>query len=153
MDYLVFQLGEQRHALPITQVERVVRTVEVTPLAQMNDDSVVRGFINVHGIIVPVFDLRQRKAIDAQDDMILALLPDGQRAALLCDTVEGVRQLANNDVQSTRGLLPESHREAVVDGSVIKDDAGLIHLHHLETLLASSAEIVAQIEDNEAQRT
>ncbi len=55
---VVFRLEEQRYALHLSQVERVVSMVAVSPLPQT--PAVVVGVINYRGSVVPVLDLRPR---------------------------------------------------------------------------------------------
>ncbi len=49
---VAFTLGEQRYALPLTTVQRVVRMVEVTPLPKAPE--IVLGVIDFQGNIIPV---------------------------------------------------------------------------------------------------
>jgi purine-binding chemotaxis protein CheW len=55
---VVFALDEQRYALRLTAVERIVRAVEVTPLPKA--PQIVLGVIDAQGRIIPVVDVRQR---------------------------------------------------------------------------------------------
>ncbi len=54
---IVFRLDE-RYALPLSVVERVVRAVEVTPLPRA--PVIVLGAIDVHGRVLPVLNVRRR---------------------------------------------------------------------------------------------
>jgi purine-binding chemotaxis protein CheW len=56
--YVVFTLDEQRYALYLHAVVRVVRIVEITPLPQTPE--VIRGVVNVQGQVIPVVDIRKR---------------------------------------------------------------------------------------------
>lgn len=62
--YLLLSLDEQRYALPIANVERVVRAVAVTPLPDA--PATVSGVVNVAGRILPVIDLRKKFGLPAQ---------------------------------------------------------------------------------------
>ena len=55
---VVFALDEQRYALHLLAVERVVRAVEVTALPEAPE--IVLGVVNVKGRIVPVINVRRR---------------------------------------------------------------------------------------------
>ena len=55
---VLFTLDEQRYALALPSVDRVVRVVDVTPLPKA--PAIVLGVVNIHGDIVPVYDLRKR---------------------------------------------------------------------------------------------
>ena len=148
--FLIFTLQGRLCALPLAQVERVVQAVEVTPMTTYGDASAalgassLRGVINVRGDIVPVFDLRPHSAAVPDDQMILVALPDGRRAALLCDRVETVRETPPQDMASARKLLPGTLGNAA-SGGILKDEAGLIHLQDIEALLTQSAGAVATL--------
>ena len=62
---VVFTMDEQRYALQLAAVERVVRMVEVTPLPQA--PQIVLGVINAQGRIIPVVDIRRRFRLPARD--------------------------------------------------------------------------------------
>lgn len=55
---VVFTLDEQRYALHLAAVERIVRVVEVTPLPKSPE--IVLGVVNVQGRIIPVVNIRKR---------------------------------------------------------------------------------------------
>jgi purine-binding chemotaxis protein CheW len=147
--FLVFQLGEQRCALPLAQVERVVRAVGVTPLPQARDGSPLRGVIDVHGDVVPVYDLRPTRVLTPEQQMVLVTLGQGKRGALLCDEVEGVREAPPQDIAPSRELLPASLATTTGGEGILKDASGLIHLHDLETLLSHNSEALNEMLDAE----
>ena len=53
---LLFTLSEQRCALALSVVERIVPVVEVTPLPKAPE--MVMGLINVRGRAIPVLNIR-----------------------------------------------------------------------------------------------
>ena len=55
---VVFRLGEQRYALTLSVMERIIRAVEVTPLP--NAPAIVFGAISLKGNVIPVLNVRQR---------------------------------------------------------------------------------------------
>jgi chemotaxis signal transduction protein len=138
-DYLIFTLDGRRCALPLSSVERVERAVEITPLASANLPDGVRGVVNVHGALLPVFDLRAPRAdrtLDAEEQMILLTLAPGQRAALLAESVEGVRAVQTEDSTTMQSLLPPG---LMARGGVLKVDGDLVLLHDVELLLSNAA--------------
>ena len=62
---LVFALGDQRCALYLPVVDRVVRMVEITPLPKAPD--IVLGVVNVHGEVIPVINVRKRFGLPQRD--------------------------------------------------------------------------------------
>lgn len=55
---VVFAFDEQRYALHLSAVERIVRMVEITPLPKAPE--IVLGVVNVQGRIVPIVNIRKR---------------------------------------------------------------------------------------------
>ena len=61
---VVFSLGEEEYALPITQVQEIIRYTE--PRVVASRTSWIRGVINLRGKIVPVCDLADRLGLDLE---------------------------------------------------------------------------------------
>lgn len=53
-----FNLDDQKYALLLSAVIRIIRVVEITSLPKAPE--IVLGVINMHGLIIPVFDIRKR---------------------------------------------------------------------------------------------
>ena len=60
---VVFSLGDEEYALPITQVQEIIRYSE--PRAVASEAAWIRGVISLRGKIVPVCDLAARLGIAA----------------------------------------------------------------------------------------
>lgn len=94
--HVVFTLDGQRYALGIAAVERIVRAVEVT--AVPGGSEAVLGVINVHGRILPVFNVRRRlglpeHAIELSDQFII-VHAGNYPAVLVVDAVVEVTEYA-----------------------------------------------------------
>src|SRR6266853_41985 len=55
---VVFRLDEERYALRLDVVERIVQAAEVTPLP--NAPTIVLGLIDLEGRVLPVLNVRRR---------------------------------------------------------------------------------------------
>lgn len=139
---LVFVLDEQRFALPLALVERVVRAVEITRLPEASP--LFPGVIDIHGEVVPVIDLRARLGVSAR-----ALVPGAQfviaatarrRLALWVDQVAGVASWEADEFVAAATLPPASrHLSGVVRGG-----DGLVLVHDADALLASDAQALPE---------
>ena len=74
-EFVVFVLDEQRYAIPLRQVERIVRAVDVRPLPEA--PAHLQGVVNVQGRALPVVNLRRRlglpeRPIDVSDHFVIA---------------------------------------------------------------------------------
>jgi purine-binding chemotaxis protein CheW len=143
MRLVVFFLDRQKYGLELSAVERVVPMVAVSPLPA-GPDAVV-GAINLHGEIVPVFEVRRRLGLPHHDHgpgarLVIARSLD-RTVALPVDDVGGVV-----DVPEDQLILPETVAVGTtyVSGIVALAD-GLLLIHDLDAFL--SAEEHRQLRD------
>ena len=134
----LFTLDERRYALTLPCVERVVFVVDITPLPKAPPG--VLGVVNVKGDIVPVYDVRHRfrlpqRAINLTDQLMIART-SRQTVALLVDSVDGVIEVAEEDIAAAQGILPEVE---YVQG-IVKLQDGLVLIHDLEQFLSAEEE-------------
>jgi chemotaxis signal transduction protein len=111
-DIVAFRLGPRHFGIPVAQVDRVIHVVEITPLPGAPD--LVRGFVTVEAVVVPVIDLGRGPGgdwskLDLQQRLILAH-GAARRFALLADDVDGVTRVAESalsdrDAASTGGFI------------------------------------------------
>ncbi len=136
--FVLFTLDEQKYALRLAVVERVVHAVEVTPLPKAPE--VVLGIINLQGRIIPVFDIRKRfchagREISLHDHLIIARTAK-RTVALAVDSVTDVVEPLALEVVAVQDILPSTE---YVDG-VAKRGDGLILIHDLDRFLCLDEE-------------
>jgi purine-binding chemotaxis protein CheW len=86
---VVFSLGEEEYALPITQVQEIIRYTE--PRAVASEAAWIRGVISLRGKIIPVCDLAARLGLTGQD---------GERANIvIVETETGTAGVIVDDVE------------------------------------------------------
>jgi purine-binding chemotaxis protein CheW len=76
--WVLFLVDEQTYALQLSEVERIVRAVEVKRLPEV--PAHIRGVVNVQGKVLPVVDLRARfgersRPVALDDHFIIARTP------------------------------------------------------------------------------
>ena len=95
---LMFTLDDHRYGVGLSAVERVVQAVEITLLPKAPE--AILGVINVHGLVVPVVDIRWRLGLPrrevAVDDLFILAHTARQLVALAVDTVDGAHHLPDN---------------------------------------------------------
>jgi len=136
--FVVFTLDEQQYALPLSNVERIVRAVEITLLPKAPE--IVLGVINVRGEIIPVVNIRKRfrlpeHEITLSDHLIIAQT-SRLAVALLADRVGHVLDVPETEIISAKKILPAMD---YVEG-VVKLEDGLILIHDLEKFLSLEEE-------------
>jgi purine-binding chemotaxis protein CheW len=88
---VVFSLGDEEYALPITQVHEIIRFTE--PRSVASSDPSVRGVISLRGKILPVYDLATRLGVehaDVADSKIVIVETGDDMAGVVVDDVEEV---------------------------------------------------------------
>ena len=88
---VVFSLGEEEYALPITQVHEIIRYTE--PRSVASSDPSVRGVISLRGKILPVYDLATRLGMehaDTTEAKIVIVETAEDMAGVVVDDVEEV---------------------------------------------------------------
>ena len=132
--YVVFTLDEQRYALHLHAVTRVVRTVEITPLPKAPE--IVRGVVNVQGQVIPVVDIRKRfrlpeRETELSDQLIIASTAR-RSVALVVDAVAGVIEHSSQEMIPPEKILPGTE---YIEG-VIRLEDGLVLIHDLDKFLS-----------------
>jgi len=135
---LVFHVGGLRLALRLSQVQRVLRSVEVTPLPAAPE--IVRGVIDVQGLVIAVIDVRPRfglplRAISIHDQLVIARAKE-KTVALIAGAVDGIRECSPDEyvdsVNIAQGL------DAVA--GIVRFADGLVVIHDLDTFLSAAEE-------------
>ena len=107
--YFVFGLEDQRYALALAAVLRVIRAVELTYLPNAPDSLV--GLLNMGGEILPVLNIRKRFSLVHHDvgidDRIVICEAGARTVAFIADMVVGVVELASEEVDEAVRILPE----------------------------------------------
>jgi len=138
-DQLVaFSLDEQRYALALMTVERVIRAVEITPLPRAPE--IVSGVINIQGRVVAVVNVRKRFRLRERDvapsDQIIVARTPTRTVALVVDMANGVVECSEERFVSAAAVVPGME---YVTG-VVKLDDGLILIHDLDRFLSLDEE-------------
>lgn len=145
---VVFILDDQRYALRLDAVERVVRAVRVTPLPQA--PASVCGVVDVAGQIIPVLDMRRRFHLPAKEvalsDQLIIARASTRLVAFIVDAVSGVIECQQQDVVPAEAIAAQIEYVA----GVLKLKDGMLFIHDLDTFFSqeearSLAEAMGQI--------
>lgn len=98
MQLVVFSLGEEEYALPITHVQEIIRYTE--PRGVASQTPWVKGVISLRGKIVPVYDLASRLNLDVSSvaSKIVMVESGEQMAGVIVGDVEEVLTLTSEDL-------------------------------------------------------
>jgi purine-binding chemotaxis protein CheW len=132
---VVFTLRREEYALPIQQVQEIIRYSE--PRQVSSADPWVRGVISLRGKIVPVFDLGLRLGIPAEpaeDQKIVIVETDAGTAGVIVDAVEEVLTVDAEQLDE----VPGAGSDAI--DAIAKIDDRLVVLLTPDRLLAGVAD-------------
>lgn len=136
-EYLLFMVDTQQFGLPVSLVDHVIRMVQITPIIAA--PRAVAGIINYHGIILPVFSIRERFSFEDRseipEDILIITISDSRRAALIADQVSGVMEVSDDMI----------HAEDILPGitgiqGVIRSHEGMILITELNRFLLPEEE-------------
>lgn len=135
---LLFRLDEQRYALPLSKVQRVIRAAAPTPLPKAPD--IVIGILDLHGTVVPVVDVRRRfhlpeREISPDDHFIIARARS-LTVALAVDCTDQVLEPSARDLVLPDRIVPGTDQLA----GVTRTADGLVLIHDLERFLSLGEE-------------
>jgi purine-binding chemotaxis protein CheW len=94
---VIFSLGSEEYALPITRVQEIIRYAE--PRSVASQTAWIRGVINLRGKIVPVCDLAERLG--------LALERPEAAKIVIVETAVGTAGVIVDDVDEVLTVSPE----------------------------------------------
>jgi purine-binding chemotaxis protein CheW len=99
---VVFSLGDEEYALPITDVQEIIRYAE--PRAVASEAPWIRGVISLRGKIIPVCDLAARLGLTADTE--------GRANIVIVETANGTAGVIVDEVEEVL-TVDESQLDAV----------------------------------------
>lgn len=124
--YVIFALSEQIYGIEILKITEVVSYRRITPLPNMQ--GFIKGIMNLRGIILPVFDLREKFTLPQTEytlfHSIIVMEILGRVMGVIVDEISDVVNLLPEDVQATANLPPGVQSEYIkgignIDGQLI----------------------------------
>jgi purine-binding chemotaxis protein CheW len=126
---LVFSLGEEEYALPVTSVQEIIHYTQ--PRAVASESHWIQGVISLRGKIIPVADLGARLGLPTERNeggKIVVVESGTVTAGVVVDDVDEVLTIDEDQLDA----VPAAGTEAI-DG-IVKIDDRLIILLDLESL-------------------
>ncbi len=140
---MVFSLQEQRYAVDLAVVDRVLPAGELIRVPKA--PAVISGLLNVHGEVVPVVDLRRRFSLAVREmtvnDKLILARAGSRTVALLVDAVMEITDGAGGAPIPADHIVPGLE---YIEGVLALED-GTILIHDLQACL--SLEEKAQLDE------
>jgi purine-binding chemotaxis protein CheW len=113
--WLSFFLGEEEDALDITDIRELIKPREITEIPR--SPVFILGIISLRGVIIPVFDLRQRLKLGAGEisptSRIIVCQQGGKSAGLLVDSITQVVRIPEHAIEPPPAVLSGLDRDLV----------------------------------------
>ncbi len=133
--YLAFHLGDEEYALDIKKISEIIKVREFTDIPRAPE--YVLGIISLRGVVVPVFDLRQRLNLGRSEllttSRIIVCQIEDLTVGLLVDSINQVVKLVDDDVEPPPGVLSGLDREMVF--GIGRYEGRMIILLQIESVL------------------
>jgi purine-binding chemotaxis protein CheW len=126
---LVFSLGEEEYALPVTSVQEIIHYTQ--PRAVASESHWIQGVISLRGKIIPVADLGARLGLMTERNeggKIVVVESGSVTAGVVVDDVDEVLTIEDEQLDA----VPAAGTDAI-DG-IVKIDDRLIILLDLDSL-------------------
>ena len=97
---VIFSLGSEEYALPITRVQEIIRYTEPRMVASRT--AWIRGVINLRGKIVPVCDLADRLGLELERSAVAKIViveTQTGTAGVIVDDVEEVMTVEDSQLE------------------------------------------------------
>jgi len=134
--YVIFLLNEQIYGIEILKLKEVVSYQKITPLPNMK--GFIKGIINLRGVILPVFDLREKFNLPeityTSFHSIMVMEISGRVMGVIVDEISDVVELFPEEVQATSNLPPGVQAEYIK--GIGKKEYELIILLDVDRLLS-----------------
>jgi purine-binding chemotaxis protein CheW len=130
---VVFRLGGEHYALPIQQVQEIIRYSDPRSVASPSDW--LRGVISLRGRIVPVYDVAARigvrTEVSEQTKIVIAEIGT-ETAGVIVDSVEEVLTVTEEQISAT----PTADSPLIQ--SIIRVEGRLVALLTLDSLFPAA---------------
>ncbi|MFK8017200.1 MAG: chemotaxis protein CheW [Gammaproteobacteria bacterium] len=144
--YLTFLLADEEYAVPILKVQEIKSWTATTGVPCTPDDML--GVINLRGAILPVFDLRRRFSLPAQDvtstTAVIIVRAEGntrtQVAGLVVDQVAEVYNLDDANIQPSADISGSINGQFIT--GLTRTEEKLVIVLNLDEILRQSMETI-----------
>jgi len=127
--FVTFQLGSETYGISILKLNEIIAYQGCTQIP--NVPRFIKGVLNLRGIVVPVFDLRERFGMETKEydqfTVIMVLDVAGRIMGLVVDAVSDVIALNESEIKP-RPHFSTSISTDFILGMGIKDDKFIILL-------------------------
>jgi len=137
-EILTFYIDNQRFAIDINNIDRIIRAVAITKLTDA--PPFIEGVIDYYGEIIAVINLRKRLGYSIEElklsDRFIIAKTNNRKLALIVDDVEKLMFPNSKDVYNAKDI--DAGMQFI---KVVREDEGIIFIYDVEKLLNQKNEI------------
>ena len=134
---VVFRLGEDYFAMPIANVNEIIRLQKITPVPKA--PPFVEGVTNLRGRVIPVIDLRKRFGVASQAagqfSRIIVVEQDARLLGMMVDAVDEVLTVPSSSIEPVDEMIVSVDSQ-FLSGIVRLEDRLIILLDQEQVLSA-----------------
>lgn len=141
--FFVFSISGKLFAIDLFAVDKVIPAIEIMRVPDRS--GMLAGIINVHGVIVPVLNIRkkydlQEREIDVDDFIVLVKVRE-RNAAFIIDSVRGVFEISDSDIATPGEIYPDMD---LIEG-MFKISGEIVLIHDPEKFISAHAGELASL--------
>lgn len=134
-DILTFTVENRHFAIPLENIVRVINSIEVIPIPNINEN--VSGIVRIHSKVHPVYNLRKKFGLPEKeisvDDHFIITKTSRLYPVLVADKVINVNTYSKDDVTE----LDESYYDKKEIKGVVSLNKDITLIYDLESFLSS----------------
>lgn len=138
-NFILCNLDDHQFAIEISEVDKVIRAVEVSPLPDM--DPCFMGVINMHGKVLGVINLREKLHFPPRElvpsDLFLIYTCNKKSIAVVIDGITGMFSCPDESLLSPQEVLPRQTVDSSVElvKYVLRHEQAIIFVYDFQKLI------------------
>ncbi|QNU05554.1 chemotaxis protein CheW [Peribacillus butanolivorans] len=136
MKVIVFQIKDKEYAIPVDKVSGIEKLLHITRVPKAVQ--LVKGVINLRGVITPIIDLRVRFGLEELEyndsTRIIVVILDDMEVGLIVDSANDVLDIPVDSIEPQPEVVGHSASEYI--SGVAKIEKRLLVLINLEKALS-----------------
>lgn len=136
---IVFNLGEERYGIEISQIKEIILLTQVTKIPNVPD--FIEGVLNLRGQIVAIINLRKKLGKEPkkndENTRIIVIEYGSSTIGVMVDSVSEVKYLSSKNIEEIPRFLALKDESKFLKG-IGKLEDGLLTLMDLKELFSES---------------
>lgn len=144
---VLFAVGGEKYAIDIMKTKEIIKPLKVTPLPDVAE--FIKGVINLRGMLIPVFSMRERfditlgdeERVDSDSRVIIIVLKK-IAVGIIVDSVEEIMRIPLKDVQPPPRIASGINSEYIKGMCRISGEA--LVLLDMEKILSNAEKVMME---------